>query len=123
MIVKRILIIDDEELIRISTQVCLEVTSGWEVMTASSARDGLLKAETEQPDVILLDVSMPDVDGLTTVNYLQANPATAGIPVILLTGRPEVVDKSQFVYQGVKAVIAKPFDPYTLADQIISVVS
>lgn len=62
----RILLIDDEDDIREATQICLEVTGEWEVLTASSGREGLVKAAAEQPDVILLDVMMPDMDGPAT---------------------------------------------------------
>jgi CheY-like chemotaxis protein len=114
----RILIIDDEELIRVSTQLCLEMTSDWEVLTASSGREGLVKAETQQPNAILLDVMMPDMDGLTTLEHLQANPATQHIPVFLLTAKAQPAEQRQFAKLGVTAVITKPFEPLQLAEQI-----
>ncbi len=115
---KQILLIDDEELIRISTQVCLELTSPWKVITASSGREGLVLAESQQPDAILLDVSMPDLDGLATFQLLQENPRTEHIAVLLLTARVQAADRRQLEGLGVKAVITKPYDPHRLATQI-----
>lgn len=120
---KRILIIDDEPDIREATQVCLEIAKGWEVLTASSSREGLEKATLEQPDAVLLDVMMPDMDGLATFRHLRANPATQHIPIILLTAKAQAVDRRQFTQLEVAAVIIKPYDPLTLADQIAAVLS
>jgi CheY-like chemotaxis protein len=121
MTAKRILIIDDEDLIRISTQLCLEETAGWEVLTASSGSEGLMKAETEQPDAIFLDVMMPDIDGPSTLKKLQANPATRRIPVFLLTAKAQSSEQRQFAQLGVAGVIPKPFAPMSLAKQVAQV--
>lgn len=115
---KRILVIDDEEDIREVAQLSLEMAANWDVLTASSGREGLAKAEVEQLDAILLDVMMPDWDGVTTFQQLQANPATQHIPVLLLTAKMQAADKRRFAQLGVTAAIAKPFDPMTLADQV-----
>ncbi len=115
---KRILIIDDEEDIREVAQLSLEMAANWDVLTASSGREGLAKAEVEQLDAILLDVMMPDWDGVTTFQQLQANPATQHIPVLLLTAKMQAADQRRFAQLGVTAAIAKPFDPMTLADQV-----
>lgn len=115
---KQILVIDDEDDIRKLTQACLEIMGGWQVLTASSGSEGLTKAQADQPDAILLDVMMPDMDGLTTFQKLQANPATRHIPVILLTARGRSADESLFASLGVKGVINKPFNPLKLADQV-----
>ncbi|NJK48457.1 response regulator [Candidatus Gracilibacteria bacterium] len=115
----RILIIDDEDDIREATQICLEVTGDWEVLTASSGKEGLSKAQVEQPDVILLDVMMPDMDGLATLERLQAAGATARIPVILLTAKAQPAEQRRFSKLAVAAVILKPYDPFTLSEQVI----
>ncbi|MFQ4141417.1 response regulator [Chlorogloeopsis sp. ULAP02] len=116
---KRILIIDDEQDIRETTQMCLEIAGEWEVLTAVSGREGLIKAATEQPDVILLDVMMPDMDGLTTLQNLQKNPQTKNIPVILLTAKAQAAEQRQFTQLKIAAVITKPYDPFTLSDQVL----
>lgn len=118
---KLILIIDDEPDIREATQVCLEVAKGWKVITASSSKEGLKKAEAEHPDAVLLDVMMPDMDGLATFERLRANPATQDIPVILLTAKAQAVDHRHFKQFDVAAIIIKPYDPLTLAEQIAAV--
>nr|UQB59839.1 response regulatory protein [Chroococcidiopsis sp. CCMEE 010] len=115
---KRILIIDDEQDIREATQICLEELGNWEVLTASSGREGLIKAAAQQPDAILLDVMMPDMDGLTTLQKLQANPATQNIPVILLTAKAQPAEQRRFTELKVAAVITKPYDPFSLSDQV-----
>jgi CheY-like chemotaxis protein len=119
---KRILIIDDERDIREATQICLEVSGDWEVLTAASGREGLIKAAAEHPDAILLDVMMPDMDGLTTLANLQANPATENIPVIFLTAKAQAAEQRQFTQLGVAAVITKPYDPFTLSNQVVQVI-
>lgn len=88
------------------------------MLTASSDSEGLTKAQPDQPDAILLALMMPDMDGLTTFQKLQANPVTRHIPVILLTARGREADESLFASLGVKGVINKPFNPLKLADQV-----
>jgi len=78
------LVVDDEDDIRKLTQTCLEMMGGLAGLTASSG-SAVAQAQANQPDAILLDVMMPDMDGPTTFQKLQANPATRHIPVILLT--------------------------------------
>ena len=118
MTAKRILVIDDDDDIREVAQLTLETMGAWEVLTASSGSEGLAQAEAEQPDAILLDVMMPDMDGLATFHQLQTNPATQSIPVILLTAKVQSADQRRFTELGVIAMIAKPFNPMTLATQV-----
>ncbi|MFM7427660.1 MAG: response regulator [Elainella sp.] len=118
---KRILIIDDEDDIREVAQASLEIMAGLNVIVACSSQEGLTKAELEQPDAILLDVMLPDMDGLTVFKHLQANPATQHIPVILLTAKVQMSDQRRFAELGVKAMIAKPFKPANLAHQLLEV--
>lgn len=115
---KQILVIDDEDDIREVAQVSLEMIGNWAVLTARSGQEGLTKAEAEQPDAILLDVMMPDLDGPTTFQHLQKTPVICHIPVILMTAKVQASDQRRFANLGVKGVIAKPFDPLTLADQV-----
>ncbi|XHX77374.1 MAG: response regulator [Stenomitos frigidus ULC029] len=121
MTVKRVLIIDDEDDIREVAQTSLEIMGGWNVSTAASGSEGITMAEAEQPDAILLDVMLPDMDGPATFQKLQANPATAQIPVILLTAKAQASDQRYFADLGVMAVLSKPFNSVTLADQVAAV--
>jgi CheY-like chemotaxis protein len=117
----RILIIDDEDDIREVAALSLETVAGWEVMVANSGAQGLVRASAYQPDAILLDVMMPGMDGPTTFRELRKNPATAHIPVLLLTAKVQASDQRRFADLGVEAVLVKPFDPLTLAEQVAEV--
>jgi CheY-like chemotaxis protein len=117
----RVLIIDDEEDIREVASLSLETVAGWEVTVASSGALGLARAIKDQPEAILLDVMMPDMDGPTTFHELRKNPATARIPVLLLTAKVQASDQRRFADLDVKAVLFKPFDPLTLSTQIAGV--
>jgi CheY-like chemotaxis protein len=123
MTTKRILIIDDEADIREATQICLEITGKWEVLTAGSGSEGLLKAADEKPDAILLDIMMPGMDGLTTFHNLQKNPETCNIPIILLTAKAQSAEQRQFSQLKIAAIITKPYDPYSLSDQLASILA
>ena len=120
---RRILIIDDEDDIREVAALSLEATAGWEILTASSGAAGIRAAITSspQPDAILMDVMMPGVDGPTTFGHMQQNPSVAHIPVLLLTAKVQGVDQRRFAGLGVAAILFKPFDPLTLAEQISEV--
>ena len=115
---KRVLIVDDEDDIREVAQVSLEMVAGWDVVTACSGREGIQRALEHRPDAILLDVMMPDLDGPTTFERLQADPATASIPVLLLTAKVQMADRVRFERLGVSGVLAKPFDPMRLAGDV-----
>ncbi|YAG04220.1 Response regulator with CheY-like receiver, AAA-type ATPase, and DNA-binding domains [Nostoc sp. DSM 114167] len=89
---KKLLIVDDEERIRELVQACLEDLGGWDTLTAASGSEGLKIAQMEPIDAILLDVSMPDMDGFAVYEKLQANSGTEAIPVILLTAKVQGSD-------------------------------
>ena len=118
MTVKRILFIDDEKDIRVLASFCLELEAGWEIITASNGREGIAIAEREQPDAILLDAMMPELDGIQTLAELQLNPKTKHIPTIFITAKVQSSDRRRFYAAGAKGVITKPFDSLTLASQI-----
>ena len=118
MSAKRILFIDDEEDIKTLARFCIELESDWQLITASSGAEGIAIAETEQPDAILLDVMMPELDGLQTLEKLQLNPKTQKIPTIFITAKAQASDRRRFYAAGAKGVINKPFDSLTLASQI-----
>ncbi len=115
---KRILLIDDEQDIQHLTRISLKCEANWELLSALSGREGITIAETQQPDAILLDVMMPDLDGLATLELLKANPKLKTIPVIFLTAKAQASDRRRFYTAGVQGVITKPFDTLTLASQI-----
>lgn len=118
---KRVLIVDNEQYIREVAQISLETVAGWQTIAAGSGSEALIVAQTEQPDAILLDVMMPDMDGITTYQKLQANAETRHIPVILLTAKIQAADRQRYAELGVKAAIAKPFEALELASQVAAV--
>ncbi|MDJ0795422.1 MAG: response regulator [Calothrix sp. MO_167.B12] len=118
---KCILLIDDEETIQEVVQVGIEIETGWEVAIASSGMEGIALAQAKQPDVILLDVMMPDMDGISTLSQLKANQKTQSIPVILLTAKTQTADKNQFENLGIIGIITKPFNSMTLASRIAKI--
>jgi CheY-like chemotaxis protein len=121
MSAKRILVIDDEKNLCSVIQACLEHLGGWTVLSTLSSSEGRLLAETQLPDAILLDVMMPDMDGVALFSLLQNNALTRGIPVIFLTAKVQAMDLSEFADLGVAGVIAKPFDPLSLAQQVAEI--
>jgi len=117
---RHLLLIDDENDIREVAGLSLEMTQGWTISTASGGAKGIVVAETCAPDAILLDVMMPDMDGPATLRVLQSQEGTRSIPVIFLTAKVQTADRERFMQLGVRGIIAKPFDPITLGDQIRS---
>ena len=115
---KRILIVDDEDDIREVAQVSLELVGQYEVLTASSGRDGVARARTAQPDAILLDVMMPDLDGPGTLAQLRADPATRDIPVVFLTAKTQQAERARLAELGAAGILVKPFDPLKLPGEI-----
>ena len=118
MTAKRILVIDDEDGVRELIQMTLQTSAGWEVLTAASGGEGLVAAAAEQPDAILLDMVMPDLDGRSTLQQLQANGATQNIPTILLTASATSLQQQPLSDLDVAGIITKPFEVLKLAGQI-----
>lgn len=114
----RVLIIDDEEDTRSIFTMSLNLLGGAEVVEAESGPRGLVKAAEEKPDVIVLDLLMPEMDGTATFYGLKQNPATRHIPVIFMTVKGMFSEFDALKALGALAVIAKPFDPTTLTEQI-----
>jgi DNA-binding response OmpR family regulator len=120
--VTRVLVIDDEAPIRLLCRVNLEA-EGMEVAEAPDGPSGLDAARTESPDVILLDVMMPGLDGWRVAEQLLEDPATAGIPVVFLTARADLRDRARGMDLGGLDYITKPFNPVELASLVSSVVT
>jgi CheY-like chemotaxis protein len=115
---RHLLVVDDEDDIREIVALGLEMTEGWSVTAASGGAAALAMAQTLRPDAVLLDVMMPDMDGPSTLRALQQSEATRTIPVIFLTAKIQAGDRNRFLELGVRGIIAKPFDPLTLAQLI-----
>jgi CheY-like chemotaxis protein len=116
--VKHILYVDDEADIREVAQMALELEPGFEVRCAASGAEALVVAREWRPDLIMLDVMMPELDGPSTLSRLRAEPSTAATPVIFITARTQVQEVEAFLSLGAVGVIAKPFDPMQLGSQV-----
>lgn len=118
---KCILIVDDEADVREVTQLGLEMGTDWTVLTAASGTEAIAAATENQPDAILLDLMMPDMDGRITLKHLKANPATQHIPVILVTAKAQSANLQDFADLDIAAIMAKPFRPLKLAAEIAGI--
>jgi two-component system, OmpR family, alkaline phosphatase synthesis response regulator PhoP len=118
MTAKHILIVDDEYDIRAVAQLALKTVAGWDISTAASGREAITLAATHHPDVILLDVMMPEMDGIETFKALQANPATQSIPVLLMTAKVQNSERQNLAQIGAAGIIPKPFKAIKLPAQI-----
>jgi DNA-binding response OmpR family regulator len=110
----KVLVIDDEAPIRLLCRVNLEA-EGMEVIEAADGPTGLERARTEGPDVILLDVMMPELDGWRVAEQLLDDSATTTIPIVFLTARAEFRDRARGLDIGGVEYITKPFNPLELA--------
>jgi CheY-like chemotaxis protein len=113
----RILYVDDEADIREIAAMSLELDDRFEVRTCASGSEALRLAPEWIPDLILLDVMMPVMDGPETLAALKADARTADINVVFITARTQSYEIERFLSLGATGVIGKPFDPMTLADQ------
>lgn len=112
-----ILYADDEPDLRAMVQVALGLIGGFTVTLCASGAEAVEQAASLQPDLVLLDVMMPDLSGPETLARLRATPATAAIPVVFMTSaRSE--EAGGLAGPGVLGVVAKPFDPMSLADRL-----
>ena len=120
---KSILIIDDEEDVRDIIQMGLEMAADWQVITASTGKEGLELAQSDRPEVILLDLMMPEWDGKETLKQLKADRNTINIPVILMTAKTQSAIASELAELDLAGVITKPFRPLELPEQITEILN
>ena len=117
------LLIDDEDDIREVAGITLETMGDFEVVTAADGAAGVIKAREERPDAILLDVMMPGLDGVSTFLQLQESEETRHIPVIFMTAKVQPADRRKLADLGARGMIAKPFDPMTLSDEVVALLN
>ena len=118
MTMKTILLIDDEEDIREVAALTLETMGDFRVFAAANGFEGVELAAAMQPDAVLLDVMMPDIDGPTTLVLMQEREITRDIPVIFMTAKVQASDRRSLSSMGVSGIISKPFDPMKLAAEV-----
>ena len=114
---KRILIIDDEDDIREVATLALETAGDFDVTTANGGRAGVEAARNRRPDLILLDVMMPQVDGWEMLQRVQERHGVGAIPVIMFSGKVDEQDADEAASRGAQGFIGKPFNPQELIDQ------
>jgi CheY-like chemotaxis protein len=120
--VARVMAVDDEQAIRGLLAVNLEL-EGHEVITAANGRDALEQLQHVRPDLILLDVMMPNMSGWQVAESLRARPETRAIPIVLLTARVGDADVDKGGELGVDAYVTKPFDPLELMDLVNAILA
>ncbi len=114
----RILMVEDEPDIQMVARIALEVVGGYRVEMCSSGPEALEKILSIHPDLILMDVMMPGMDGPTTLKKLRSTPATAHFPVVFMTAKIQSHEIQKYRGMGALGVIPKPFDPMTLATSV-----
>ncbi|MBE2221696.1 MAG: response regulator [Anaerolineae bacterium] len=107
---KLVLVVDDEDMTRQMIAMFLKM-DGHDAVEAENGVDALEKVSMHQPDAIILDVMMPVMDGITVCKKLRANPATASIPVLMLSGRSQLGAEEEGLEAGANAYMKKPMDP------------
>lgn len=118
MALQRILYVEDDLDIQMIAVMVLESLHGYTLATCSSGAEALQKAVAFNPDLVLLDVMMPGMDGPETLNSLRLLPELAQTPVVFMTAKVQPQEVSYYLELGAIGVIAKPFDPMTLAGQL-----
>lgn len=116
MLSKKVLLVEDNSSVRELIHVLLE-GEGYEIIEAVDGVDGLKKAETTRPDLMILDLMMPDVDGETVLTEIERNPDLSDIPILVVSGRYEALDHLRETL-GADNVFPKPFEPTKLMDRI-----
>jgi len=119
----KVLLVDDDDDIRAIGELALVEVGGMATVLASSGPMALEVAEREQPDVVLLDVMMPGMDGTTTLRRLREQPSTAAIPVVFVTAKVQHHEVQRYLDLGAVGVIGKPFDPMKLPDELRAIMA
>jgi DNA-binding response OmpR family regulator len=114
---RTVLVVDDDPVILRLLEVNFEM-EGFVVRTAADGLEGLATAKAESPDVIVSDVMMPKMNGIELVRELKADPATARIPVILLSAKAQASDVRDGMDAGADDYVTKPFEPLDLVDRV-----
>jgi len=118
MDIRTVLVVDDEPDIRIVADLSLRAIGGWQTTLVASGAEALAAIAARRPDLVILDVMMPEMDGPQTLAHIQADPGLKGLPVIFLTAKAQTRDIERFLALGAAGVLSKPFDPMQLPGQV-----
>jgi CheY-like chemotaxis protein len=117
-VLRHVMCVEDEADIRLIVQTALETVAGLRVTLCDDGARAVAAARDARPDLIALDVMMPGTDGPAVLRALRADPLTAAIPIVFITAKVQPDEVSHLLRQGAIGVVAKPFDPMTLAAQL-----
>lgn len=122
MNISKVMIVDDDDNIRFIAATSLEGLTDWTVLPVSSGHEAITTCLAEKPDVVLLDMMMPDMDGITTLKNLRekCNPPPV---VIFMTAKVQAQEVEQYLQLGIKGLIIKPFDPMQLPSEVERIIS
>ncbi|QSP96431.1 response regulator [Marinobacter salinisoli] len=115
---QRIMLVEDEEDIRAVAELALEAVGGFTLKSCASGQAALDNLDAFAPQLLLLDVMMPGMDGPSTLRAIRQNPQFAGIPAIFITAKVQPEEIQGYLAQGAAAVIPKPFDPMQLPGKV-----
>ena len=118
----RVLVVDDDPVIQKLLKVNFEM-EGYEVLSAADGAEGLDQAKSGRPDVIILDVMMPKMNGLEVLAALKAETGTESVPVILLSAKAQAGDVQAGLDAGADEYLTKPFDPLELLDRVSKLIA
>ena len=116
------LVVDDDPVIQKLLQVNFEM-EGYTVVTASDGLEGVEQARSQAPDVIICDIMMPRMDGLEVARTLKGDPATASIPILLLSAKAQQADVAAGQASGADDYVTKPFDPLDLLQRVATLLN
>lgn len=119
----RVLLVDDEEDIRKIGKLSLEAVGGFETNVASDANEAIALARSKHPDVILMDVMMPEMDGLAVLAKLKLLDDLRMIPVVFMTAKVQQAEVQKYLSAGAIGVVQKPFDPMTLSAELVRILA
>jgi DNA-binding response OmpR family regulator len=115
---KKILYVEDEKDIQTIAELALKDVGGFTLEVCSSGAEAIAKCSNFKPDLILLDIMMPEMDGPTTLKKLRETADCAKTPVVFMSAKTQVTEVEEFLKLGATDFISKPFDPMTLSDQL-----
>ena len=118
MALERVMHVEDDESIRAVAEIALTDVAGFTLLSCDSGQSALAQAETFAPQLILLDVMMPQMDGLQTLAALRQIPALAKTPVVFMTAKIQQAEKQRYLDAGAVGIIEKPFEPMELGDTL-----
>ena len=115
---QRIMSVEDDEDIRVLVNLALEMVGGFELESCASGQEALQRITAFEPDLLLLDSVMPEMDGAQTLAAIRDLPGMANVPAVFMTAKTQDSDRQAFLSLGALEVLPKPFDPMTLSDEV-----